>query len=193
MTKKQKYILIITLIIVLLVILMVFLLTRKEEELIVKKEDPQIEKIVDLVDNQVKNDIKSDFNSIEFEKENEFSDEFVIKMVARNFIERYATWSIDNKMEGIEAIKNISTDTIFKAVYNERQAYQVNAESKFYGITSRVLDFKILDLEDAKVKVALSIQQEEKKIDNTKINYQDLELELVKNNDEWLVSSIFWK
>ena len=195
MSKKQIRILIITFIIVLLIVFLVFLLTNNGDEMNNNENDEVISTDI----NNSNNNVESESPIIEepiVEKKKEDVTELKLKTVAKNFAERYGTWSTDNKDDNFKSAEIYAT-TRMKAIitgFIESNEKLADDYMDFYGITTKALNAKILSStnQDASLEVAVQQTKTSGKNLDTKTSYNNLNLELVKYNNDWLVDYAEW-
>jgi len=196
MTKKQIRILIIAFIVIVLIVFTVFLLTdngNKAGDDIVKKG---ISKNINNSNNNT--ELKSEIvEKPVVEKKKEDTTSLKIKSVAKNFAERYGTWSTHNKDDNFNSARVYATS----GMKNIIEDFIANNEKLFddyddyYGVTAKALSVKITNLEDASASLNVSVQQVETSGEDLDkdISYQELSLELIKYKDDWFVDSAEWK
>lgn len=194
MSKKQIRILIIVFIIVALIVFIVFLLTNNGDEINnnIDKEPDSIN--IDNLDNN-----KLDSEVVEtpiVEKKKEDATELKIKTLARNFAERYGTWSTDNKDENFKSAEIYATSRMKLIIEN----FILNNEklsddyTDFYGVTVKALNVKILTSSNTDASLNVSVQQIETLGENLdeNISYRSLSLELIKYDNDWFVDYAEW-
>lgn len=191
MTKKQIRTLIITFIVVVLIVFIVFLLTRKD---IV--DDSVIDKKVEDSITELDKD-SSEVDSIKPVVRKQDPLELKIESVARNFTERYGTWSTHNKKENFKSAEIYMTNKMKQSMddfiaNNEKLS---DDYTDYYGVTTKVLNTEILDISEAYAEVKTAVQQKEIMGDDLieSIGYKNLELELVNQDGDWLVDSAEWE
>ncbi len=114
--------------------------------------------------------------------------------VARNFAERYGSFSSDSQFLNLEEVKLISTAKMQIAL-EQGKAKMITGQG-FYGVSSKALKTEIKNLDDAggKAKIIVSLQRSERKDGaNDYVYYQDLDLSLIKSGESWLVDSANWQ
>jgi hypothetical protein len=196
MTKKQIRILIITFIVIFLIVFIVFLLTNNGEEVNNDMIKEDISKDVNNSNNNTELESEIIKESV-IEKEKEDTTSLKIKSVAKNFAERYGTWSTHNKSENFESAKVYTTSRMENIIEdfiinNEKLS---NDYEGYYGVTAKALSVKILNLEDTSASLSVSVQQLETSGENLdeNISYENLNLELIKYNDDWFVDYAEWE
>lgn len=114
--------------------------------------------------------------------------------VARNFAERYGSFSTDGKFANLEEIKIFSTP---KMISKLDQLIDENTRTQnFYGVASKALkvDYEDLAGEQDTVKATVYLQRQEVKDDSSPfVFYQNLELLLIKSENNWLVDEAKWQ
>jgi hypothetical protein len=194
MTKKQIKILIFTFIVIFLIVFIVFLLTNNGDE--VENVDININKT--KIDNFNNTELEAEIiEEPVIERKKEDITSLKIKSVAKNFTERYGTWSTDNKDENFKSAKVYTTSRMENIIEdfiinNEKLA---DSYEGYYGVTTKALSVKIINLEENEAKLSVSVQQLETSginLDNN-ISYKNLNLELIKNNDDWFVNDAKWE
>ena len=114
--------------------------------------------------------------------------------VARNFAERYGSFSSDSQFLNLEEVKLISTAKMRTVLEQEKTG--LPAGQGFYGVSSKALKTAITNLDEAggKAQIIVSLQRSERQ-DNASdfIYYQDLDLSLTKAGESWLVDSAKWQ
>ncbi|MDP2586858.1 MAG: hypothetical protein Q8P32_03755 [Candidatus Komeilibacteria bacterium] len=116
---------------------------------------------------------------------------------ARNFAERYASFSTDSQFLNLEEVKLMATANMQLDI-NQLKAEMLTSASgqTFYGVSSKALKTEITNLDEGAgtAQVTVSLQRSERK-DGAEdfVYYQDLELSLVKSDDSWLVDSAVWQ
>ncbi|MBU1131247.1 hypothetical protein KJ840_03890 [Patescibacteria group bacterium] len=112
---------------------------------------------------------------------------------ARNFAERYASFSTDSNFANLEEVKLFSTAAMINQL--DQIISQGQQTAGFYGVTSKVLNVNIEELteESGAGRALVSLQRQETQTDGqTKVFYQNLELYLIKSEDNWLVDRSEW-
>ncbi len=201
MSKKQIKILIIVFLIVALIVFGIYLLSagggwinKNYHQTLKVKIDTKSNK--DSKDNdQLKSKIETVNKPVKKKKEDLTS--LQLKAVAKNFTERYGTWSTDNKLNNFDSARMYASSKMKKAindfiVNNEKLSAQ---NSDYYGITSKALDVKIISFDDNSASLVVTVQKTETtgKELNKKTSYGSLNLGLIKSSSDWLVDSAEWK
>lgn len=194
MNKKQIKILIITFIVILLIVFLVFLLINGKEEIINRGENTQPITNSDNIDFNSESKIVNSLIVGQVEEKDPL--ELTIRMIAKNFAERYGTWSSHNKTDNFKSARIYTTSAMESKIddfiiNNEKLSEDYDG---YYGVTAKALNINIINLNDSEAKVSVSIQQREilgKELEEN-INYLNLELELIEYNGNWLVDNAQW-
>lgn len=125
--------------------------------------------------------------------------EVELKSIAIIIAERIGSYSTDTQnFANLDNIDSLMTDKMKKWLNNLKNIND-NKNSEYYGVTTKALSVKIVDiatLENGVAGVIVICQRTETKDkDNpvSKIKYQNLKMQLVKINEKWFADSIEWE
>ena len=112
---------------------------------------------------------------------------------ARNFAERFASFSSDSQFTNFEELKPISSARMIQTL--QSLIDQGSDTSGYYGVSSKVLKVDVLSLaeEAGNSKIAVRLQREENRGGQTSVAYQNLSLDLIKSGNDWLVDGYQWQ
>ncbi len=119
-----------------------------------------------------------------------------INNLARNFAERFGSFSTDNAGVNLEEVKSLATEQFKKFLDQEIAKIKSQSGLSFYGVSSRALKVKIDNLDEAatQAEVLVSLQREESKTgQNNFVFNQDLKLTLIKAGEVWLIDQAQWR
>jgi len=112
--------------------------------------------------------------------------------VARNFAERYGSFSTDSKFANLEEVKIFSSPKMIEELNKIISSNKEAAE--FYGVSSKVLKVDIEEESQDTAQVLVFLQrQEAKEGKDNFVFYQNLELFLIKSGNNWLVDEAEWQ
>jgi len=151
-----------------------------------------------------------EFNGeIEKEKENLFVErtfvnedeklEINLSQKASDFAERFGTYSFRSNFENIVDLKPFMTKKM-RLWADEYIKTEKIADG--FGITSRAVKTVLINsvpekeqdlLKKTEVRFLVSLQRQETTSDKEKIYYQNIEIELVKEDGEWKINEAEWK
>jgi regulatory protein YycH of two-component signal transduction system YycFG len=195
MSKKQIKILIITFIIVLAIVLGVFFLTNGKDNIVNNNEENEkleIEKI-----NNLNNEIETEVNEEVAIVNKEDAVNLKIKAVAKNFTERYGTWSTDNKDDNFKSAEVYASSRMKNMIENFISDNEKLADDygDYYGITTKALNVRIINSSDGNANLSVVAQQVATLGENLdqEISYRSLSLELIKDGEDWLVDHAKWE
>lgn len=117
--------------------------------------------------------------------------ELVLK--ARNFAERYGSYSTDAQFANLRELKNEMSDRFWQATENYISQKEKDKITEFYGISTKVLNIQEKEFSTDQVVYLISTQRQETKGTTPKVFYQDLELRMIKENGGWKIDQIVWK
>lgn len=128
------------------------------------------------------------------------SDEYEVSVgtVAKNFVERYGTWSNQSANEYLAGLNLISTEKMqtwlasrAKELTDNRGDYK-----KYYITTAQVTGVNEVSTEEAAGKSTMLVDvkyTEEKQGEETKITNRQMKVELIKVASRWKVDFAAWK
>jgi hypothetical protein len=186
MNKKQIRILIVASIIIVLLIFFVILFRDK------------LNKPVIVETKKAENIVNSNITTTEENKNTEMvaaKDEDVnlgVVSVARNFIERYGSWSTDNKENNFVTANVYATDNM----KNNMKDFISNIEqlkdgyNGYYGVTTKAVSTKVISSDESSAKISVDFQ----KTDNSgATSYGNAELQMSKQGDKWFVDNLIYQ
>lgn len=110
------------------------------------------------------------------------------KQVATIFVERFATYSNQNRNQNIDDVLGMSTPMMAKWLESQRG----NFEKEYQGITTSVVATKILSIDDNQAAVEVNTQQQIMTSDGVKLEQKTGKVELVLDADDWKVDGFYW-
>jgi len=118
--------------------------------------------------------------------------EISVTIVARDFAERFASFSADSGFTNLEEVKLLSTASLDMRLNDMIE--EIGESNEFYGISSKALktDIQYLDEDTGNSRVVVTLQRQETNHEVNDVIYQDLNLLLVKSGNNWLVNDFKW-
>ena len=187
MSKEQIKKLIIVFIIVAVIVLVIWLLTKEKQKVVEEEVIPTEIQRRSSTNEFKEEDVvyrKMDLNSAKMET------------IARNFAERYGSWSNHNKDDNFKTLQAYLTDNMEQLlnVFITNTEELADDYTEYYGVSIKVLNIEILDLiENQSAELSLATQREETRGDIKNVSYQNLKLNLIKDNNNWLVNDAEWE
>ncbi len=184
MNKKKKIIIFITIFIIIFIIFIslkdkkINLNSGNKEEVIPEYQAESIDLEFDYIDS---NDIE------------ETSSELEALNLAKNFTERFGSWSTDN--QGINLIELLSLSTAKMKQYLNNINLNYNIE-EFLGLSTKALATEtiLFDEEEGEAKVLVKTQRIKTAADlSTEVYYQNIEIYLIFSGNKWLVEEANWQ
>lgn len=123
------------------------------------------------------------------------SSEQSLVSVARNFAERYGSFSSDNKTENLKEVEMLATAKEIQMLRAEAKDMSTLPSQDFFGVSSKAIKINPMEVNEAQgeAKVTVSLQRQETKAGQEDyVYYQDLNLFLIKSGANWLVDSAEW-
>jgi hypothetical protein len=120
-------------------------------------------------------------------------DKPAIKFVARNFAERFGSWSNQNDASNLVAAKAYATTSY--AAYLDKQIQKTKATpvaAEYSGTITKALVFTFLKQTAALASIQVTTQQEVTTGSTTITQTKNLLIELVKVGEDWKVNAAVW-
>ncbi len=183
--KKQIKILIIVFVIVLFVVVALFIIKQKTLNVVLpvlqKEESLEEQKIVTP---QIENKVMPIT----------ITEESTVESLSSNFAERLGSYSTDNRQENFISLNSYLT----KEARSVLDTYISNNEklngNDYYGISSKALNAKAVISGESASSVVRLQQVETSGFDlKSNVIYKNLNLELIKQDGAWLVTSFKWE
>ncbi len=115
--------------------------------------------------------------------------------LARVFVERFATYSNQNKNQHIEDVKPLATDRMISWIDTQK----IEQNTKYSGVTTDVMSIEIQEQSEEKTIVKINAQQVVRsQVDgqvglSEEIIQKKARVELIKQAGEWKVDGFFWE
>lgn len=116
-------------------------------------------------------------------------------IIARSFVERFGSYSTDIDYANVDEVKTFATaalvnqlDTLLNGVRQSAGA------ATYYGVSTKVITIDMIEETETSATFAITTQRKET-IDtpaNTSVRYQDIEVEVTKAGNRWLVDGFTW-
>lgn len=186
LSKKQIRILI-ALVLILFISIMLILFFKNKNN---------VENIKQLVDKQETKEIITPKAKVLDSNEklglvsaNDSETKLSVLSIARNFTERYGTWSNHNKGQNFLSAQVYMTEKMLDKLNNfiDDNEYLNGNNSEYYGVTTKVLNSKIISVENDIAQVLINVQEV---VNNKDPEYKKLELRIIKSGEKWLVDDI---
>ena len=123
--------------------------------------------------------------------------ETLLKPIARNFAERFGSYSSDSNFENITKLEIYMSASLKKWAENyvaDQQA-KTSVDDPYYGVTTRALSLTtdLIDEKGGKAEFTVSTQRNQTKLnEESEIIYQNIKLKFILENDEWKVNEANW-
>lgn len=116
------------------------------------------------------------------------------RTVVANFVERFGSYSTDADYANVEDVMSLATTDLQRRLQAlAEEARQTVAES-FYGVSTHALIFSMESEAELAMTWKVTTQREESigSRENTSVRNQDIRVELVKQDGDWLVDDFAW-
>ncbi len=114
--------------------------------------------------------------------------------IARSFVERFGSFSTESDFKNLVDVQVFATDSL-KTELERVLADAKSRVSGYYGVSTRVINIEKLEETESTATILVKTQRVETIDDpqNTAVRYQDIELEMVREGDTWLVATYAWR
>lgn len=112
-----------------------------------------------------------------------------VRQVARDFTERFLSFSNKNDNKHLADIESLVTVTMWDWAKNQK----ADASQELLSQTTKVVSTKVTSMEAEKASVQIGAQQSIQTSAETKTVYKRGRIELVQINGAWKVDGLFWE
>ena len=114
--------------------------------------------------------------------------------IARSFVERFGSYSSETDYINVDDVAALATASFARELEDLAERARDNATGDYYGVSTVVLSVKVKSETDTAMTMYVMTQREEAfdSPENTSVRYQDISIELVKEDDNWLVDGFTW-
>lgn len=117
--------------------------------------------------------------------------------VARTFIERFGSYSSESDFANVDDIMALATARYQEELRGIVAGYrrQFSQQTNYSGVSTYVITLKTTDESVAATSFLVTTQREEAvgNPGNTTVRYQDVDIDLVKVGDNWLIDDLRWQ
>ncbi len=193
MSKKKK--IIITIISFFFIFLFFNLIKDKEMIDLSNFNKPEEKEIIpeEIIPEYQSESVVLEYETFLLEDISQTNSELLIINLAKNFTERFGSWSTDNQGVNLEELLPLSTAKMKAHLNNIVLDYEVE---EFFALFTKSLATEIifLDEEEGDAKVLVKTQRIKTLSDlSTEVYYQDMELDIILSGDKWLVTEAQWQ
>lgn len=180
----MKKLIIVAIILVLIILILLFVISQRQAPVVNNQSLVTNQIVVNnqpLVNNQPQE--LTPEQKAELEKK-----ELIIK--ARNFVERYGSFSSDAQFANLYDLKDEMTSRFWQET--EKSIGEVQSK-EFYSISTKVLNITEKISSSDSITYSISTQRKETKNQTEKILYQNAEIKLTKEQGNWKVDNVKWQ
>jgi hypothetical protein len=175
--KRLEIILAIGILIALVILILLFLRSKPGLQIVEEPEVSQRELVQEMEETTV----------------SATNEEAPSGVIARNFVERFGSFSSEVDFVNVEDVLPLVTPGLAARLKTLTQ--DTNSDLAYYGVSTKFIGF--VDSEELEVTANYTITtQREESFDspeNTSVRYQDINVDLVKDGDIWLVNDYQWQ
>lgn len=121
--------------------------------------------------------------------------EYLPNPVARSFVERFGSFSTESDYANVDDVMTLATSSLQARLQSIAEEARRDISSSYYGVSTRVIAMEVTTETENTASMKITTQRQES-IDspaNTSTSYQEIDLQLVKNGDTWLVDDFQWQ
>lgn len=111
------------------------------------------------------------------------------KQVAKNFVERFSTYSNQNNNVQIDDVLLMATNKM--AAWIKQQT--VKQESVYKGVTAKVISTDLMSINGQGAEVSVGVQLVEETTSTSNTVYKYGTVNLLKVDNDWKVDGLFWE
>ncbi|PIZ94596.1 MAG: hypothetical protein COX81_03095 [Candidatus Magasanikbacteria bacterium CG_4_10_14_0_2_um_filter_37_12] len=115
--------------------------------------------------------------------------ELYLKQLSRDFVEKFGTYSSQNRNKNIEDVLPLVTSKMSIWLENQKIEYQAG----YNGATTKVVVNTIKSVEDTLAVVSVGIQQVVSTKDGSEILYKNGDVHLLKQGETWKIDGLYWE
>lgn len=188
MSKNRRTIILIFIAVVVLVVVVWWLFTKFQKPPTVIPPGQDIPVAVEVTGPD-DSDIQEELNKqISGKSDQEVSDQAKIIASGRFFVERYGSFSSQANWQNLSDIRPVVTRQLWDEFENLIAKNPIDSEGEYYSLTTKVLSIRLVTQADSLATIEAKTQKQETNGSESRIFYQDVTVNLVKDGDGWLVS-----
>lgn len=127
------------------------------------------------------------------EQMSQYQNQESIKVAAKNFAERFGSYSVAVNFINFDELRGAVTDTTWEWLKTYRLDLVKKNGPDFIGVTTRVLSTKIISSNATSASVSLATQREETRTSGSAVTYKEMLVKMVLVNKQWLVDGAYWQ
>lgn len=193
--KKKLLYLVVILIILLLLIFGGMWLSR------VSTPEPVITPQPTLQDDQSTSVLQKTVNPVSVQQEIAVQNqEMDVRIIAEPFVERFGSFNNQDGLQNFDELTVFMTDSLSSWVqnsYKDQLTNQMPSIDEYYAVNTKVLSSETVEFREAdgEATVVMNTQRQEIGIlgIQSNVTYQEVRVELIRANDTWLISGVFWQ
>lgn len=118
-----------------------------------------------------------------------------LQTLARVFAERYGSFSNQGGFENINAVKSLVTAEMKIWLEGKKaesmKKYPINGT--YFGITTSAPISKVISYDENSAVIMVTTQKQETQNGETKMYNQDIKVEFINQDGNWLINGAFWQ
>ena len=118
------------------------------------------------------------------------------KQLAKVFIERYGTYSTDNGVENVKEVKNLVVPSLWTTLSKNLSTVEVNENQApvgvYSGMNTQVFSTELNNWTPDSATITMQLVRTEEKNGVQTVKHQNAEINMVKQNGQWLAQNFKW-
>lgn len=117
------------------------------------------------------------------------ADELAARQLARDFVERFASYSNQNNNSHIQDVLPLTTAKVSEWLLTQ----DIFESDDYQGVTTRVIAMAIQSIDEESAIVKVDTQQNIEELRKQEVSYRSGRVELVKVDGVWKVDGFYWE
>ena len=115
--------------------------------------------------------------------------------IARTFVERFGSFSTEADYSNVDDVLGIVTPKLRVTLQDIAEAARAEQSGLYYGVSTQVITMAVVSETETSATLQITTQRQESfgSPGNTQSRYQDIIIDLVKIDGDWLVSGFTWE
>ncbi len=170
-----------------LLLLYIYVYAPSQEDEFFEDIDNQTEKVLDTLEDAAEDGV--DVVAEVDQTPPEDPTELYLRQLARDFVEKFGTYSSQNRNKHIEDVFPMVTSQMSSWLESQKKEYT----PEYSGSTTNVIVNNIKSVEGDKAVVSVGVQQVLSTSGGSENIYKNGDVHFVKQGSKWKISGLFWE
>ncbi|MFZ5365225.1 MAG: hypothetical protein ACOZBH_03450 [Patescibacteria group bacterium] len=115
--------------------------------------------------------------------------------LAKIFAERFGSFSNQGGFDNLDIVQSMATDSMKSWLVSQKKSLEQKypISDAYYGVTTQSPIAKVLSYGENNASVLVTTQRQERKNGDENNYTQDIKIEFVKINGNWLINAAYWQ